>query len=328
MYLREWRIKRPERRGPGTGKGSASSLRAGGPLRGYALVPFPVAAVDVNSMVATGRRHRRFNTIRGEASRLTLKLDAVPPSVGDSAETLFNTVLEMQGVPPRTRGAGTQRLPLVPQGFALLHSLPGGHAQVLHRDISPVELNRRAALGQRLDMSVVVALEDDVRLHVLPGSHVLSHADWHAAGQGEAPVQVHIPRGQALLFLSSLVHGGAAYRTPNTRLHFCIPLGLSLGNPTILEAQGQEGLAAASFDGTHSARRKKIALRRKMGVCPRKHQVRGQNPASTWHSPWLWSHIRRQEKKQGGCPCPKYRAGGVRHCSCRTEQRKLAPSKL
>ena len=313
MYLREWRIKRPERRGPGTGKGSASSLRAGGPLRGYALVPFPVAAVDVNSMVATGRRHRRFNTIRGEASRLTLKLDAVPPSVGDSAETLFNTVLEMQGVPPRTRGAGTQRLPLVPQGFALLHSLPGGHAQVLHRDISPVELNRRAALGQRLDMSVVVALEDDVRLHVLPGSHVLSHADWHAAGQGESPVQVHIPRGQALLFLSSLVHGGAAYRTPNTRLHFCISLGLSLGSPTILEAQGQEGLAAASFDGTHSARRKKFARRRRVGVCPRTHQVRGRNPASTWHSPRLWSHIRRQEKKQGGCPCPKYRAGDVRH---------------
>jgi len=217
-------------------KGPLADLARDIELVGFSLVPFPVADVDSQSMVRTGGVHNRFNTIHGETSRLTKKLGAVPASVKDAAATLLDTIKKLQGVSPHTRGEQRrrERLPLVQQGYALLHSLPGGQDQVLHRDISPVELNHRAQMGQSLDMSIVVALEDDVRVNVLPGSHVLSHGEWHSTGLSEVPIQVQVPCGHALLFLSSLVHGGAAYQAPNTRLHFYISLGLSRDEPIIL----------------------------------------------------------------------------------------------
>ena len=111
-------------------RGSLARLARAIELDGFADVPFPVAAVDVNSMVAAGkRRGGGWTTMRGEENRLTEKLttpDDVPDGVRNAASQLLTNVNILQGLTP---GQGRRRRLLVSQGFSLLHSLPGGSAQ-------------------------------------------------------------------------------------------------------------------------------------------------------------------------------------------------------
>lgn len=99
----------------------------------------------------------------------------------------------------------------------VIEILPGQSAQFLHRD--------RHAWGTYLpaeiepQLNTMWALTDFTKengaTHVIPGSHT-----WpmNNRGKRKQAIQAEMPRGSVLLFSGSVIHGGGANRTENSRI--------------------------------------------------------------------------------------------------------------
>ncbi len=101
--------------------------------------------------------------------------------------------------------------------FVLLRSLPGCERQLAHTDYIPDE-ELLMSTAENRPLLCVLALEDNTKLVVWPGSHKL------IGGRGRTikPIEPHIvwlEAGDAILFRGDLVHAGAEYETENIRLH-------------------------------------------------------------------------------------------------------------
>ncbi len=113
-----------------------------------------------------------------------------------------------------------------------LYSRRGCNEQVPHVDASLAATNNMYKQSQQeslFSLSILVAVEDNTRIVVWPGSHRsvhqlvrLSSAKLKHTAQ-EPPVivakELTLRKGQAIVFRQDLVHAGARYSKPNMRLH-------------------------------------------------------------------------------------------------------------
>jgi hypothetical protein len=101
-------------------------------------------------------------------------------------------------------------------GAVALRSLPGCHRQAAHCDYIP----DAAFLGtdeETVPLLFLLALEDDTKLDVWPGSHRLVR---HALRGPPIPRRtLTLAAGDAVLFRGDLVHAGSEYSKANTRIH-------------------------------------------------------------------------------------------------------------
>jgi hypothetical protein len=101
--------------------------------------------------------------------------------------------------------------------FVLLRSLPGCTRQLAHSDYIPDEELLTCSPEER-PLLCVLALEENTKLVVWPGSHKL----FHGRGRTMAPIEpkvVWLAAGDAIVFRGDLIHAGAEYDTENIRLH-------------------------------------------------------------------------------------------------------------
>lgn len=101
--------------------------------------------------------------------------------------------------------------------FVLLRSLPGCSRQAAHTDYIPDDALLRCP-PQDLPLLCLIAIEDETRLVVWPGSHKV------VRGRGRTllplePKMLTLSAGDALVFRADLVHAGAEYTTENLRIH-------------------------------------------------------------------------------------------------------------
>ena len=115
------------------------------------------------------------------------------------------------------------------EDFVLLRSLPGCKRHAAHTDYIP-DRSLLQCEPRKLPLLVLVALEDQTKLVVWPGSHKVVQGRGRAL-QPIEPKTILLTRGDALVFRADLVHAGAEYETENLRIHCYIDSDLVKRNP-------------------------------------------------------------------------------------------------
>jgi hypothetical protein len=113
--------------------------------------------------------------------------------------------------------------------FVLLRSLPGCTRQLAHTDYIPDE-ELLTSTPETRPLLCVLALEDNTKLVVWPGSHKVIQG----RGRSLAPIEPRVVRlnaGDAIVFRADLVHAGAEYEEENIRVHCYIDSKAVQRNP-------------------------------------------------------------------------------------------------
>lgn len=95
----------------------------------------------------------------------------------------------------------------------VLRSLPGCQAQKVHADYDIFDMKHH---DSTVPYSLLLALQENTRLTLYPGSHRLSEE-----GNTEhfQELEVHLSPGDVVFFRGDLLHAGSAYDESNVRVH-------------------------------------------------------------------------------------------------------------